>query len=133
MEGANTTLINNGANKQTFEITDQPLRFRYKLHTSCGCYSAMGTFSVGLAPAPVISINASDESFCANMGTSITLTATAGAALDPDMKWNWTTSPTNDRNSAVQTYTPSSSGTFHVEGTSNTTGCKGEASISITR
>ncbi len=133
MEGANTTLINNGANKQTFEITDQPLRFRYKLHTSCGCYSAMGTFSVGLAPAPVISINASDESFCANMGTSITLTATAGAALDPDMKWNWTTSPTNDRTSAVQTYTPSSSGTFHVEGTSNTTGCKGEASISITR
>ena len=96
-------------------------------------YSAMGTFSVGLAPAPVISINASDESFCANMGTSITLTATAGAALDPDMKWNWTTSPTNDRTSAVQTYTPSSSGTFHVEGTSNTTGCKGEASISITR
>ena len=129
IEGTANSVLNNGADKKTFEITDQTLRFRYKLHTSCGCYSDMGTFSVGLAPAPVVTIAANQTSFCANTNQQITLTAQSN---EPNMTWNWTTAPTTNRNEAVQTYTPSSTGTFHVEGTS-ATGCKGEASITITR
>ncbi|MCR5569119.1 MAG: gliding motility-associated C-terminal domain-containing protein [Paludibacteraceae bacterium] len=129
IEGTANSVLNNGADKKTFEITDQPLRFRYKLHTSCGCYSEMGTFSVGLAPAPVVTIAANQTSFCANTNQQITLTAQSN---EPNMTWNWTTAPTSNRTEAVQTYTPSSTGTFHVEGTS-ATGCKGEASITITR
>lgn len=129
IEGTANSVLNNGADKKTFEITDQTLRFRYKLHTSCGCYSDMGTFSVGLASAPVVTIAANQTSFCANTNQVITLTAQSN---EPNMTWNWTTAPTTNRNEAVQTYTPSSTGTFHVEGTS-ATGCKGEASITITR
>lgn len=130
MEGTNTTLINNGSDKKTFEITDQELKFRYQIHTSCGCYSAKGEFSVKKAEDPVVTIAASATSFCANNNEQITLTAQSNEA---GMTWNWTTAPTNNRTEAVQTYTPSSTATYHVVGTSATSTCKGEAEITITR
>lgn len=130
MEGTNTTLINNGSDKKTFEITDQELKFRYQIHTSCGCYSAKGEFSVKKAEDPVVTIAASATSFCANNNQQITLTAQSNEA---NMTWNWTTAPTNNRTEAVQTYTPSSTATYHVIGTSTTSTCKGEAEITITR
>lgn len=130
MEGTNTTLINNGSDKKTFEITDQELKFRYQIHTSCGCYSAKGEFSVKKAEDPVVTIAASATSFCANNNQQITLTAQSNEA---DMTWNWTTAPTNNRTEAEQTYTPSSTATYHVIGTSTTSTCKGEAEITITR
>lgn len=130
IHGLNTTLINNGSDKTTFTMGDQDMNFRYMIRTSCGCYSANGTFSVKLAAAPNVRITASSETFCADSGDEITLTASAGA--ETGMTWNWAPCPTNNKNEAVQKYTPSSTGTFHVIGTSPS-GCSGEAEVTITR
>ncbi len=130
MHGLNTTLINNGSDKTSFTMGDQDMNFRYMVRTSCGCYSANGTFSVRLATAPNVRITASKESFCADSDEEITLTATAGSTTG--MTWYWISSPTNNKTNAVQTYQPSSTGTFYVSGTA-ANGCADTAEITITR
>lgn len=133
MYGNNGTIINNtGADRKSFTMGEENMRFLYQLRTSCGCASDVEDFVVYKADAPVIRINASANDFCDGENNEITVTATTGNANDDqNMTWSWDI-PNQTPNSAMQTFVPSATTTYHVTATSSAS-CEGTASITITK